>query len=118
MATTLRTELTRAGANVATATIVFQTGVGKPRSPGTPDVSPTALGGRSTTGGTDPQLDVKFNTGYGDGANVPRCVAIDATSIYVWVSLSQDRRGGFVKIPITATQYVAGNLPIPNFSEF
>ena len=115
MSTTLRAELTKAGCNVASATIIFQDGVGHRKGIGVPDVSPTTYNGVSTTGGTDPRLDQPF--AIRQDAVAPRCVALDTNFIYVWVALPS-RRPYFRAIPITAAAYTTGNTLIPIIADF
>lgn len=110
MSTTLRLELTNAGCNVATATIVFQNGVGKAPEVGRQHVNPSAYGGQSTTGGTDSRLDKPF--AIRQDTQLPRCIAIDANNIYVW-DVAASRRPRFTAIPIVATAYTTGNALIP-----
>jgi len=110
MATTLRTELTKAGCNVATATIIFQDGVGPALRIGVASTNPVNRNGVATTGGTDARLDRRFVQGT-TGTQVPRCVAIDSLYIYMWTA-GNITDPLFTRIPITAASYTTGNMPI------
>lgn len=111
MATTLRTELTAAGCNVATATIIFQDGLGRQPGIGKNEIAPTARNGRSVTNGVDPVLDKKFINGAGQ-TQIPRCMAIDATAVYIWYA-PVNGDGRFMRFLTALTSYTSGNNPIP-----
>lgn len=115
MSTTLRIELTAAGCNVSTATIIFQQPVGHPAPTGKQNTNPVNLQGQSTTGGTDARLDAKFAIRQDN--QVPRCIAIDGTYVYVWHA-SPSRRPKFEQISYTPTSYTTGNVPIPILADF
>lgn len=116
MATTLATELTKAGCNIATATIVIQPGIGQQPPIGNPtnQTNPSKAGVVVTS--TDPRLSARFvQRGSQD---VPRCIAYDANAVYVWVNLPTAFQPSFQRIPITSAPYVAGTAAIPVIADF
>ena len=118
MATTLRTELTKAGCNVSTATILYQPGIGQLPSIGSPTKQvPTkaAIPAAVTLAPTDARLDARFIQRQEQSA--PRCMAIDGTSIYVWIALPTSQPG-FMKILSTAAPYTAGTAILPVIADF
>ena len=114
MATTLRTELTRAGCNVGTATIVLQPGIGQPNTIGSSSIAQPKSG--AVVPSNDARLDAKFI--HRQDQSAPRCIATDATSIYVWVALPS-QSPGFMKIPTASSAYTGGSAaPIPVIADF
>lgn len=116
MATTLRTELTKAGCNVATATILLQPGVGQKLPIGSPVAAQDPLRPAVTLTSTDPRLDARFIQRASQDA--PRCMAIDSNAVYVWTALPTAFQPGFTRIPITAAPYTAGTAAIPVLADF
>lgn len=119
MATTLRTELTKAGCNVSTATILYQPGIGQLPAIGSPTKQTpgnAAIPAAVTLAPTDARLDARFIQRTEQSA--PRCMAIDATGIYIWVALPSAFAPGFMKLQITPTNFANGTAIIPVIADF
>lgn len=115
MATTLRTELTKAGCNVSTATILLQPGIGQRVQTGTPSKPLDPIVAAVTLAPTDARLDARFIQRQSQDA--PRCMAIDSNYVYVWTALPSSQPG-FMRIALSLTPYTAGTAAIPVIADF
>jgi hypothetical protein len=116
MASTLRTLLTAAGCNVATATVVLHNGVGasyvsdKSKNLGA-NTNYAPVNPRQVTNGVDPQLDTRFYNGAG-ADQVPKCIAFDASAVYV-LNIPATGDPYFMRVLLTSTNYASGAAKIP-----